>query len=158
MRKYLLIPALILILTNCKPKEIIKYRDRVVNDTVRVKVEKVVTQPGRVVTEVKEICPDSVEARPFKKIITRGEGKDQDTIIVEVVKDGTLLIDIREKTKVIKNLEERYERLETTLKETEKTVLIKKDLTGYLILLILLVVGYFVGGANGLIKRFLKFL
>lgn len=158
MRKYLLIPALILLLTNCKPKEIIKYRDRVINDTVRVKVEKVVTQPGRIVTEVQEICPDSVEARPFKKVITRGEGKDQDTIIVEVVKDGTLLIDIREKAKVIKDLEERYEKLETTLKETERTILIKKDLTGYLILLVLLVVGYFVGGANGLIRRFLKFL
>lgn len=112
--RYLVIT--LLLLTSCASKKSFKSVDVLKRDSIVVKIEQVKSPLLQDIMIVPEICKDSV-ATEFKKIYIR----DTDTIIVEV-KNNELVLDVRQKERVISELRERIHKKDMIISEKEKQI------------------------------------
>lgn len=112
--RYLVI--LLFLLTSCASKKSFKSVDVLKSDSIVVKIEQIKSPLLHDVMIVPEICKDSI-ATEFKKIYIR----DTDTIIIEV-KNNELVLDVRQKEKIISELRELNHKKDIIISEKEKEI------------------------------------
>lgn len=114
MRKFAIVLALLA--TGCGRKTYLSVKDVQRSDSLLLRVDKIVAPVLTDVIVLEELCRDSV-ATVFKKVYVR----ERDTIRIEV-KDNALLVDIRQKERTIKELNQ-------TIKNTKQAEKAKEVIT-----------------------------
>jgi len=122
------------------------------SDSLFIKTEQIKAPLLNDVMIVPDICKDSI-ATEFKRIYVR----DTDTIIVEV-KNNELILDVRQKERIISELRERIHQKDTFISEQEKIIKTKIAWKPILILSGIIALFLFVPTIPQLLRKLLRAL
>lgn len=122
------------------------------SDSLFIKTEQIKAPLLNDVMIVPEICKDSI-ATEFKRIYVR----DTDTIIVEV-KNNELVLDVRQKERIISELRERIHQKDTLISEQEKIIKTKIAWKPILILSGIIALFLFVPTIPNILRKLLQSL